>query len=182
MKSFSVFIVLVAMAFASATCKKDPLSKLPTETQTGANTFGCLIDGVVWQPGGSDGYSGQNKVAYYQFVYPSSKGYVFNISATNYERNPLETFVLGVDSSNIAQGVVYELRNGYKGEFGASYRIGITGESACWVWGDLDGEIYFTKFDDLNQVASGTFWFDAMNASGKVIHVTKGRFDMKFTR
>ena len=31
----------------------DPIDQLPPITQTGENTFGCLVDGEVWLPKGS---------------------------------------------------------------------------------------------------------------------------------
>lgn len=44
------------------------------------------------------------------------------------------------------------------------------------------GEIHFTRFDEVNFIASGTFWFDAVNAKGEIVEVREGRFDVTFTR
>jgi hypothetical protein len=58
MKSFSK-IITISLAIASmlcfAQCKKDnnntnPVDRLPPATQTGAGTFGCLINGQVFTP------------------------------------------------------------------------------------------------------------------------------------
>ncbi|CAN5220698.1 hypothetical protein BH23BAC2_BH23BAC2_12240 [soil metagenome] len=45
---------------------------------------------------------------------------------------------------------------------------------------EFSGEIKFTKFDDINGIVSGTFWFDAINEEGEVVEIREGRFDMKY--
>jgi len=49
-------IILIALAFITC-CKKDDidaeLAKLPPITQTGANTFGCLVNGKAVLPNSS---------------------------------------------------------------------------------------------------------------------------------
>jgi hypothetical protein len=46
---------LVSLLIVSG-CRKhktgNPIDQLPPETQTGANTFGCLVNGQVFKPGG----------------------------------------------------------------------------------------------------------------------------------
>ncbi|TXT34444.1 MAG: hypothetical protein FD136_331 [Chitinophagaceae bacterium] len=55
MKSF--LIIAVSFVLLSSSCRKNkpvnPIDQLPPETQTGANTFGCLVDGGVFKPGGT---------------------------------------------------------------------------------------------------------------------------------
>jgi hypothetical protein len=46
----------------------------------------------------------------------------------------------------------------------------------------VTGELNLKKFDEVNQIASGTFWFNAVNDVGDTVKVTEGRFDVKFTR
>lgn len=36
----------------------------------------------------------------------------------------------------------------------------------------------FKKFDETNNIASGAFWFNAVNLTGDTVKVTDGRFDM----
>ena len=174
--SLSIFGLLCLAA-----CKKDNYS-LPPETQNGANTFGCKIDGKVWVPKGTDYNSGQNVTAYYQHIYSGQEGFVFRVSATNYEKKPLEYFSIVLDSSKIQTGISYTIRNGYKGEFYAAYWIGSSQAKSFYVKEPLKGSIVFHKFDENNKIASGLFEFDAVNSYGELIHVTEGRFDVKFTR
>ena len=44
------------------------------------------------------------------------------------------------------------------------------------------GELIITKFDDVNQIMSGTFWFDAINKDGVKVEVREGRFDVHFIK
>lgn len=174
-------LLLLVVALCLAACKKDNYS-LPPETQTGANTFGCLIDGKVWIPKGSDGYSGTNKTAYYQYIYPGPVGYVFHLSGTDYDNNPLLGLDIGIDSFKLSEGATIRLSSGLPGNGGATYWIGNDFSKRYITNGTSQGEIHFTKFDEVTRIASGTFWFDAINTNGEIIHVTEGRFDVKFTR
>ncbi len=44
-----------------------------------------------------------------------------------------------------------------------------------------NGEIYFTKFDLINRIASGTFWFDVLASDSTIIEIRNGVFDVTFT-
>src|SRR5450759_2129685 len=51
-KSFKLILFIpLFVLFIQSSCKKD---NLPPETATGANTFGCLLNGVVYTPSGGD--------------------------------------------------------------------------------------------------------------------------------
>jgi hypothetical protein len=63
-KKNTIWLLLIALfSICMPACKKtkiDPvpvpaIDQLPPITQTGANTFGCLINGNVWLPKGYDG-------------------------------------------------------------------------------------------------------------------------------
>jgi hypothetical protein len=48
----------MAAALLSTGCQKadsDPVGQLPPATQTGANTFGCLVNGQSYTPSGNNG-------------------------------------------------------------------------------------------------------------------------------
>ncbi|MBY0478803.1 MAG: hypothetical protein K2Q24_14235 [Chitinophagaceae bacterium] len=47
-------LLLLVSFFSFSKCNKEPLPpQLPAETQTGANTFGCKLNGVVYTPRGT---------------------------------------------------------------------------------------------------------------------------------
>jgi hypothetical protein len=165
-------LLLLVVVLCLAACKKDNYS-LPPETQTGANTFGCKINGKVWVPNGSDIYSGRN-------VFANYINNVFIISATNFNSKPQETFVLGTDNILLFNDVLIRLDNGAAG--GLFYTLGYNGRTDFGTNSNYTGELKFKKFDETNLIASGTFWFDAQNANGEIIRVTEGRFDVKFSR
>ena len=85
--------LLLAALLGLSQCKKKepgpaptPESLLPPATQTGANTFGCLLNGQLWTPAGADGTS--NYSVYYD---PSFGGGSFNITTYRYSNNKADT-------------------------------------------------------------------------------------------
>ena len=89
MKSKTFFLVMITFFLWGLNgCSKDnsapedPLAKLPPETQTGANTFGCIINGQVFYP--RDGTS--------SLFNPGGRGLIFwgSGNGPNYTWNELE--------------------------------------------------------------------------------------------
>ena len=175
----SLFIVLV-----SGNCKKnnsDPIEQLPPETQTGANTFGCLIDGKVFLPKGNP-LAGPVKKAQYQLVNGRQS---FGISARRSDGEESQSVGVGGDSIIINVGV-YELTSrNTAGKLSGLYlfsKIGTLGN--YYYTNEIEkGQIHIKHFDTINQIVSGTFWFDAKDtATGKIVQVREGRFDMPYVR
>jgi len=191
MKRLLSFLALLVMltCFCGSTCKKDKnknsVDQLPPETQTGANTFGCLVDGKVFKPAGSS-ISGPNLSGIYQHIYLSSPdGYVFSVSGTN-KKDPrnITTVGFGFDSVSMQVGI-YPLKIRKTGQGGGGVRI----YNDTFPNGNLfdtnenvTGEMNLKRFDLTNQIASGTFWFNAVNDKGDTVKITDGRFDVRFTR
>ena len=67
---------------------------------------------------------------------------------------------------------------------GGAVRIGICGSSSNNYDTNetIKGELNLKKFDEINQIASGIFWFDAVNSSGQKFEVREGRFDVRYTK
>jgi|ERR1035437_6951454 hypothetical protein len=188
MKPQSLLIYFLVLTVLTASmCKKkpvDPIDQLPPETQTGANTFGCLVNGEVLIPKGSS-LSGPNLACIYQYLITGTPaGYTFALGATD-KKDPcnIKTVGFGFDSVVMKRGI-YLLRLRKNGQGGGAVRMGMcnmtsnnfdTNES-------ITGELNLKNFDEANQVASGTFWFNAINSNGDTIKVTNGRFDMHYTR
>ena len=57
MKKLPTPLLLAALLGLSQCKKHDPESALPPATQTGASTFGCLVNGQAWTPKGNNSYS-----------------------------------------------------------------------------------------------------------------------------
>ena len=179
------FLLLgISLILLCSSCKKNkpvnPIDQLPPETQTGANTFGCLVDGKVFLPKG-DPFGGPIKKAQYQFV-NGKQG--FGISGSLSDGN--ESKLVGIigDSITITMGT-FNLTSLNLGKFrgGYSYMNLTMASPMQYETNEINrGELRITKFDTVNQIVSGTFWFDAKNSSGLIVQVREGRFDLPYVR
>ena len=153
------------------------LALLPPISSSGANTFGCLVNGKAWIS--NKGASSQFYVDYYQGI--------FSLNAARHGYSPrrqnddqiLETFLLG--SINYQQFGKQEIDN--------AIHFGLFTDYEHWCEYDSDSEITgyleYIKFDTINWIASGTFAFttylpDEENELGcDTLYVTDGRFDVR---
>jgi hypothetical protein len=174
-------ILLLFTTFALSCCNKDDdkpkteLEKLPPATQTGAQTFGCLIDGKAFVPP-KFGTNAPN--AFYQFV-----GGVYTLSiygSTDGGAN-LKSINIGCLDMPLIQETNYllkeELVNNYFGEYNIGGGITFSGASTT----TNPGTLIITRFDPSNFVISGTFEFTVLDDNGVEIKITNGRFDMQYT-
>ena len=187
------FLIISSLFFITLTgskCKKDkpinPVDQLPPATQSGANTFGCLIDGKVFLPKGPS--LGPILQCAYQYLNTtSSVGFFFQLSAID-NSNSSDVSGIGIytDSLNISQNVFQLLANKPGNAYGLYSRVNLQGtnitNTTLYTTTTFPGQLTITKFDEFNQIASGTFFFTVVNDSGDTIKVTDGRFDMQFTR
>ncbi|MEP6583302.1 MAG: DUF6252 family protein [Ginsengibacter sp.] len=170
------FIIVIA-----SRCKKDKgaIEQLPPETQTGAGTFGCLIDGIVFKPKG-DPFGGPILSCAYQYI---NGGYYFQLKASDKSSPTIFSIGIFTDSLKIEEGLMYSLQNkNMTGEAYGTYLISeIQGLNAYLTSTINAGEFKVKKLDETNRIISGTFWFNAFNSSGEKVQVSEGRFDMKYT-
>ena len=180
------FLLLgISLILLCSSCKKNkpvnPIDQLPPETQTGANTFGCLVDGKVFLPKG-DPFGGPVKKAQYQLV-NGKQG--FGVSARRSEGN--ESKIVGMigDSIKVSVGT-FNLTSLTSGKFrgGYTYRDLTNPSGISYYTNEVQrGQIIIKNFDTVNQIVSGTFWFDAIDtATSKIIQVREGRFDLPYVR
>jgi hypothetical protein len=181
-------IALIILLFLTS-CKKhkniNPVDQLPSETQTGAGTFGCLINGKVFKPKGPS--LSPILSSNYQYIYsPSPNGFVFQVSATNNVNEcEISNITVGLDSGKVSQGGVYELKEMNRGNAVGRYMYFPSCNTSQIIYettSESKGQLIITKFDEINQIASGTFWFIAVNDKGDTLKITDGRFDVHYTR
>jgi len=151
-----------------------PKEVLPAATQTGANTFGCLVNGKVWLPKGNDGTSNLN-LSYD----PPYMGGVFNLQTYRYYgvgSNDRQNITIYLDSlSKVGQYNFYFSHN----------RAAIFSDwNKCSYPNDSSviykaGRINVTKLDLQGAILSGTFDFTLAKSNCDTIKVTEGRFDIK---
>ena len=179
-------LLLVSLLLSS--CKKDkaePIDQLPPATQEGKNTFGCLVNGEAFIPKGSM-FSGPNTECYYQYIQNSLReGYVFQVSGSDKEDpNKIPTVRINADSVVLEENFTYQL-NDLRTRGGASAEYAVVSNAHVAKYNTnllTKGELKITRFDEEQQIVSGTFWFDAVNDKGEKVEVREGRFDMLYHR
>ncbi len=178
MKQIKLLLILFACANIFAACKKDKKieeDKLPPATQTGANTFGCLVNGVVFINNGNDGISSNFRL----FVDPTFQNGSFQIRVYNFKNSKYET--ININSNNI-NSVGSFMVSGNSGPLYIDYsnenkNCNFNQSINCF----LKGVLLITKYDLANGIFSGTFQFEMKdpNYNCDTIKITEGRFDKK---
>jgi hypothetical protein len=174
-------LLLFVMAITLSCCKNDddnntnPIDLLPPATQTGEQTFGCLINGEPFVPP-SFGTNAPN--AFYQFV---DGAYTLGISAGSGGGSELLGINIGALDVNEIQEINYILLEKESGKYFGQYTIGgglILNKTSNI---DYPGTLTITNFDEANFIISGTFSFTVIDNEGNEINITDGRFDMHYT-
>jgi hypothetical protein len=175
--------LMLTLLITVSSCKKDKeaednTEKLPPETQTGAFTFGYKVDGVIYKASGKGGLL-SNQFMYYNYLADST----FNISsgsAVDKKFNIDLTF-----KCTSLNSPCYMRIYPFKAIFQDNSNGTIPGNSNVYTTNDtyfgsaiikyFNGTIYP---GNSGNIVSGTFDLNLINANGKVIHITEGRFDI----
>ena len=183
-------LLLLLVTFAISCCNKGDddqpkteLDKLPPATQTGANTAGCLVNGVAFLP---KGYLVTGNLV---CNYIDGKDFILHIS---------ERIVQG-SSDNIRSIAVVSENQNLHDNVGVTFQLGQDNNNGNSKFGSyiinavaypdpnhysttsiIKGELKITHHDFNNAILSGTFWFDAINSNGEIIKVREGRFDKHY--
>ncbi|MGB7786039.1 MAG: DUF6252 family protein [Salinimicrobium sp.] len=167
------------LIFLSASCSKekecdDPIDCLPPITQKGANTAGCLVNGKVLVPGGQGINTGSVLKAIYN--YSSDNDSVFGLSIRDLTSGGSKMMLISIRNRELVEGEIYELTNEESNSFG-SYINGLNG----FVTNEGNrGELTISRIDTERHIASGTFWFDAVDDEGEIVKIRNGRFDVQY--
>ena len=137
----------------------EPFPELPPETQTGENTFGCLVNN--------------------ELVFAEEEKYV---GATYNEiANQLEIHAYCQFGQRFVFLINDPLRKQYSLLIDTLHYL--PPNSTEWVEATQLGSLRISRIDHQNTsigIVSGTFLFDLNEAGKTPIHVTKGRFDLTF--
>jgi Family of unknown function (DUF6252) len=175
MKNLIIIISLILATTTLNSCnKKTPhsptLDELIAVTQTGANTFGCLMNGEIVTIKGKSvifTFGGTSAVAYpdeFSFWIVTTKPRRDFSCKVRFENKPgiFKCYLKDKNYVNITDDVD---KNGT-----------IIGGSNYYETNDsVNGTIQVTKIDA--HTLSGTFSFNAQNNNKEIIHFTNGRFD-----
>ncbi|WP_306013149.1 MULTISPECIES: hypothetical protein [unclassified Allomuricauda] len=171
MKKVLIALYILALSGCSQDeAPKDPVDSLPPITQTGENTFACLINGKPF-------FSSKERRASYTVA---NGAYTFGVYGSRRDEIGLRTVSLqGIDVDPLKEGT-YTLKSEISGNFSGLYGIdgGLTLDT-----GTTDanpGLLTITRFDLVEFIVSGTFEFTVEDDSGNLYEITDGRFDLKF--
>ena len=178
-KIFCVSTTMLLLNFFIACSDDDnalqnPVDQLPEATQTGENTFGCLLDGEAFIPGG-----GTNPLdCVYQFV---DGGYYLALQGNRRDDdNNLERISLATNAKELQEGQTYQLLTKDAGNVFGAFFLNAT---QTFTDGEENtGELKITHLDLTDQTISGTFFFDIVDQNGDLREIREGRFDMQFTQ
>ncbi|WP_439581702.1 DUF6252 family protein [Dyadobacter bucti] len=157
-------------------CQKE---KLPLPTQEGKNIFACKVNNEIWIPKGSSSLGGTTKPIFGGLYENSFTREVnFGLTANLGNGDEVEIFLNSFDpgTHNLEKSTVRSgpspdpINYGFYHANGKNY---ITSEKAT-------GFVKISKADTINHIISGTFEFYAANATGDIVKITDGRFDIHY--
>jgi hypothetical protein len=160
-----------------ASCKKE-ITELPADTQTGANTFGAKVNGVLWAPQGFGSFPAND------ILETRMSGHDITINARNFSSSPNETefqlTIFGVTAPGTYLFNTDVTHPNGTASYGYYVKRNITPQNEWLTSSIYTGSVNITRIDDVNMIVSGTFQFDAGSIyNSDVLHVTEGRFDVK---
>lgn len=172
-------LLLLLPALLIAGCKKsdttpaNPIDQLPPATHTGANTFGCLINGEPFSVIGKSyrgAPSGVTAIPYTNTAWYID-GQLEHRSVTlsfDFNSNPTVPGTFTMAGHCPYWGFYFNYPNGTGPNGSTDYHTDSTHIGTVTI-------THYTK-----TFAAGTFQFDAMNGDGDIVHITDGRFDIQF--
>jgi hypothetical protein len=176
MKTYITYLIII-LAFIA--CKNDdynntgnPLDQLPPITTTGENTFGCLLDGEAFLPGGTP-----NPLdCVYQFI---NGEFYFGLQGNNRdELNNNVRISIGTVALELVEGEEFTLLENETGNAMGRFSYAT---NATYTSQNNSGVLKITRLDTENNIVSGTFSFDIIDFEGNLREIREGRFDMQYT-
>jgi hypothetical protein len=157
---------------------RDPAAALPPATQTGANTFGCLVNGQPYTPGGYNGTPN------YAVLYdPGFQGGNLQVTSYRYpEKGGAKQQGVSFGGINIDHVGNYQLGAiyGTGASFFDEYRTAPCDEYRSRNTGVYTkGTLTITRLDLQVSIIAGTFEFTLAKLGCDTVKVTQGRFDKK---
>ena len=174
-----LFLLFFASLSLNLKCKKENNEpQLPPETQTGAFTFGCKINGKIYTASGKEGFLSNESV--YYALRASDSAIFIKI------RNSAQKFCLDITIKYNGNLGVYNISSWpYNGTFQDNSNGTIPGsdnlfETSSNFTGKVNIKFFNGGVNPINTgtILSGAFEMDAANANGQQIKVTEGRFDI----
>lgn len=192
MKTIILIINLLLITLSSCNSNDDNsfTPTLPPITQTGANTFGCYIDGKLLVPRDGDGTfnSPSHGVDYLASGdFPNYNSHA--IIAHDYKENAGLIQIQIVDLYEFGEHIHQIKDSNCEDWVGGNPNLTVnlhcrwkneqTGENKYYCSIENTGTLEITRFDLPNRIVSGVFSCSALNKDdpNDIIEITQGRFD-----
>ncbi|MEM9982629.1 MAG: hypothetical protein AAF734_09040 [Bacteroidota bacterium] len=184
MKNIRNIFLYLLLHLGLWSCQDDPEPALPEATQTGENTFGCLVDGSTWLPSAN-----QDDIPSFTFSFQQQ---TLNIEAARQAGNQSSAISIKADSIQ-AEGIY--LLEGSDRDFGtdaATFSKSLPNTNCAYETSAINiGRLEITKLDVTNGIIAGRFEFtlsaylcvtdeDGCERYCGEVAVTEGRFDITY--
>ncbi|WP_291130009.1 hypothetical protein [Flavobacterium sp. UBA7682] len=187
-KLITLLLLTIVAGCSNEDSNSNPESLLPAITQTGANTFGCLIDGKLFIPrDGTGTWSGNDPGLSYLGGYP--EGAYNEIDIRDYKSEKTTRMLIHLHNLyqiGVADYIINE-SNGMSNVDGLNHTYlhckvfnKSTNSYQYYRSFENSGTIKITRYDFTNGIVSGTFSCRVKNSSNPedIIEITNGRFDI----
>jgi hypothetical protein len=166
-----VAIMLSLMSLTLFSCaKKSFEDELPPITTSGANTFGCKVNGKVILPYCT--YAGVKKLVADFDYYPNTKKRILHVYATNY--------LYGTEIVINAYGIQSTGNFNFKNSINTSMFCDVD-SLGTYTAVDSTSHLVITRLDTIQKIISGVFSFTGYkDSSRKKLIITDGRFDLHY--
>lgn len=177
MKNEVIAKLLMALTLIFTLTLFESCQDLPEASQTGAGTFGMLLNGSQWRGDGAISIN-PSSIASYD---PTSKG--FKISCVvNRLNGTQEKFDLIINDLMTPGKYIFGNFRSPKSSYDSTrFWYDDNQVNAFKVKDGLTNSVDISKFDFAKKIVSGTFNVDLENKKSEIIKVTNGRFDLQFT-
>jgi hypothetical protein len=175
-KTLATLYLFPLYLFTLISCSNDdqpvnPVDALPPITQTGENTFACLVNGKPF-------FSSSGRRASYA---AADGAYTLSISAWRNDDIGLRSILLScLDIKGGVKEGAFPLTTRMSGGYSAKYLIGGSRILDARTSDESPGNLTITRFDLEEFIVSGTFEFSVKDGEDNTLNFTDGRFDLKF--
>ncbi len=171
---FAFWGIAFVLALSSCqSCKKQVEPDLPPETQTGAGTFGCKVNGKVWLPKGKPNIFASSL----QVIY--DEGYFGNLDIRAYNKDYDE--YLSINAFNVYSEMIFNINTPPADSL--MQQIRFSSNDCSYNYGEAfyrNGKLRVTKLDKQKRIITGTFECTMKRDGCDTLKITEGRFDLKY--
>lgn len=186
---------LLALALLLAQCKKrapdpaKPEDQLPAATQTGAGTFGCLVNGQPWTPSGGGLLGTPNLLVTYDQTYNGGNLAITAYRVLTNSDNKKQYISFGGDQIGQVSTYIVQTPTSFPSKEPQSVSFyDDTKSSPCNDYNSLRlnvgvttvGSLTITRLDKQQHIIAGLFSFTLTQPGCNTIEITQGRFDCKY--